>query len=228
MPSTRKMAPLPFIRNASISRRPLSSNGCLGPATSSASTSSGIGAVDGLTLVTSNSSSVLQVALELRLAVAVGDRDLLLLLRHPLEQRRDPVLEPLDLRRLRDRLVLALVLEAEAEVVGADLELLRAHHLHLQLLHLALAGLFLDLLVVARSRRPRSAACPSSRSGTRRAGRARSGDGLQLGRQLLRDVRLDGEVVGQVARRSPSTPAPACRRGSRSGRGGRTRGCRSG
>ena len=45
----------------------------------------------------------------------------------------------------------------------------------------------------------------------------------QLGRQVLGDVRLDRQVVGQVARRCPWRPATACRRGSRSGRGGRTR-----
>ena len=43
------------MRNLSISRRPLSSKACLGPPTTSASTSSPISAVEGLTVEESNS-----------------------------------------------------------------------------------------------------------------------------------------------------------------------------
>ena len=69
-----------------------------GRPTTSASTSSGIGADDGLTVVTSNSSTCFRYVKPWsdRLAVAVGDRHLVLLLRHPLDQRRDLVLQPLD------------------------------------------------------------------------------------------------------------------------------------
>ena len=58
MPSTRKIAPLPFIKKASISWRPLSSKACFGPPTTSASTSPGMLVVDGLMSVASNSCSM--------------------------------------------------------------------------------------------------------------------------------------------------------------------------
>ena len=58
IPSTRKITPRPFIKKLSISWRPLSSNACLGPPTTSASTSSPIAVVDGLTVVESNSWSM--------------------------------------------------------------------------------------------------------------------------------------------------------------------------
>ena len=55
MPSTRKIAPLPFIRKWSIACRALSSSAWRGPPTTSASTSSGMSADDGFTVVVSNS-----------------------------------------------------------------------------------------------------------------------------------------------------------------------------
>ena len=133
------------------------------------------------------------------LAVAGGEGDLALLLRHPLDDRGDLVLQPLDLANLGDGVVLPLVLEAEAEPVGADLELLRAHHLDLQLLHLAGGGLVLDLLV--RLGIERLEAQLPLRVGlvvVHQIAHVAAGVG-QLGRQILGDVGLDRQVVGQGA-----------------------------